>query len=236
MPASTSAAPPARSRQPAVPAAGGRPALTVNGRRLAARKIVFATNGYTDPLVADEDRAVIPVHLYHVATKPLAAAQRGRVNPFQGCFTDLRKSGGFGRYDVDGRLISGGAVFAVAGRRAYGETHARARIAELFPTLGAVEIETYWEGWCAIAKDFLPRFQILGPDVYSIGGFATRGVAMAQNIGVAVGEFLAEKRTLDEVPLEAVEGVRRVRFQRIKMAAAGMIFPVYKGIDRLGLS
>jgi glycine/D-amino acid oxidase-like deaminating enzyme len=230
-----------RSRVTAVAPASGsggaaRVAVTVNGRRLAARKLFFATNGYTDGLVADEDRSIVPVHLYHVATKPLSADQRRLVNPSQGCFTDLRKSGGFGRYDVEGRLISGGAVFGLAARQGYGEAHARARMAELFPALGDVEIETYWEGWCAVTESFLPRFQILAPNVYSVGGFSTRGVALAQNIGRIVAEFLAETRALDDVPLETADGVHRIAWQRLKTAAARVIFPVYQGMDRIGLS
>jgi len=228
-----------RSAAVDIAASGGRPVVTANGRQLRARKLFLATNGYTAALIANEDRSIIPVQLYHVATKPLSAARRRLVNPGEGCFTDLRKSGGFGRYDIDGRLISGGAVFAGA-RPGYGEAHARKRMAELFPAFGGrpedIEIETYWEGWCAVTESFLPRFQVLAPNVYSVGGFSTRGVALAQNIGRVVAEFLAENRTLDEVPLETVDGVHRIPWQRIKTAAARAIFPVYQGIDRVGLS
>jgi glycine/D-amino acid oxidase-like deaminating enzyme len=109
-------------------------------------------------------------------------------------------------------------------------------MAELFPALGDVEIETYWEGWCAVTESFLPRFQILAPNVYSVGGFSTRGVALAQNIGGVVAEFLAESRALDDVPLEIADGVHRIAWQRLKTAAARVIFPVYQGMDRIGLS
>ncbi|HEX3500997.1 MAG TPA: FAD-dependent oxidoreductase, partial [Stellaceae bacterium] len=109
-----------RSTAEGLATSAGRAVLSVNGKRLTARKVLFASNGYTDGIVADEDRSVVPVHLYHVATKPLPLALRRRVNPTEGCFTDLRKSGGFGRYDIEGRLISGGAVFAGA-TRGYGE-------------------------------------------------------------------------------------------------------------------
>jgi glycine/D-amino acid oxidase-like deaminating enzyme len=228
-----------RSTATALAKTGGRAVLSVNGRRLAARKVLFATNGYTDGIVADEDRAVVPVQLYHVATRPLPAALRRLVNPGEGCFTDLRKSGGFGRYDIEGRLISGGAVF-VGAPSDYGTAHARRRMAELFPALAErredIAIETYWEGWCAVTETFLPRFQILAPDVYSVGGFSTRGVALAHNIGRLVGELLAERRGLDDVPLATTDGVHHIAWQRVKAAAARAIFPVYQGMDRIGLS
>jgi glycine/D-amino acid oxidase-like deaminating enzyme len=226
-----------RSAADAIATSAGRAVLSVNGQRLSARKVLFATNGYTDGIVGGEDRSIVPVHLYHVATKPLPASLRRKVNPTEGCFTDLRKSGGFGRYDIEGRLISGGAVFAGA-PQGYGAAHARRRIAELFPVLAGedIAVETYWEGWCAVTESFLPRLQILAPDVYSVGGFSTRGVALAQNIGRLVGEFLAERRGLDDVPLAATDGVHRIPWQRVKTVAARVIFPVYQGIDRIGLS
>ncbi|HEX3501139.1 MAG TPA: hypothetical protein VHT04_17615, partial [Stellaceae bacterium] len=122
----------------------------------------------------------------------------------------------------------------------YGKAHARKRMAELFPSLGespeSTVIDTYWEGWCAVTETFLPRFQILAPEIYSVGGFSTRGVALAQNIGRLVGEFLAERRGLDDVPLATTDGVHRIPWQRVKSAAARVIFPVYQGMDRVGLS
>ena len=210
--------------------------LSVGARRVRARRVVFATNGYTAPVVGHEHRSVIPLHLFHVATRPLDPARRAGINTDDACFTDLRRSGGFTHYDVEGRLLSGGAVMALSSRRAYGERHARRRLRELFPQLGTIRLETYWEGWCALTENYLPRVQVLAPEVYSIGGFSTRGVALAQNIGELFAEFLAGRRELGEVPLPVLDGVHRVRWQPLKAAAARVVFPYYQTLDRLGLS
>jgi glycine/D-amino acid oxidase-like deaminating enzyme len=47
---------------------------------------------------------------------------------------------------------------------------------------------------------------------------------------------LAETCGLDELPLATTDGVHRIAWQRVKTAAARVVFPVYQGIDRIGLS
>ncbi len=215
---------------------GGRPVVEANGHRVTAKSVAIATNGYTDALVGEVDRSVIPIHLFHTVTKPLAEDVRAAIMPDRVCFTDIRKSGGFGRYDRDGRLISGGAVFALGDRRRAGLAHVRRRMRQIFPSLPDVEVETYWEGWCALTPEFLPRVQVLAPGVYSLLGFSTRGVALASNAGRRLGAFLAGEGTLDDVPLEVTEGPRTIPWHGPKAVAGRLIYPLYKAMDRLGMT
>lgn len=213
--------------------------VAVSGRHVVrGRKLIVTTNGYTDALTPGLDRSGISVRLFHCATPPLPADLQQQVAPSRICFTDLRKSGGFNRYDVDGRIISGGAVFTMGGPQSYGLTHARRRMHELFPQLkGRVDtFDTYWEGYCSITDSYLPNLQVLDEDTYSLLGFSTRGVALTQNIGRITGEFLAEKRSLDDVPLEVVSGVRSISMHGFKTLVGRNMFPVYKAMDRLGLT
>lgn len=217
---------------------GRRPVVTANGRRVRARTVVIATNGYTGPLGGAVDRSVIPIHLFHTVTPPLPPELQQRIMPGRVCFTDIRKSGGFGRLDRDSRLISGGAVFAYGRHDRRGVAHVRRRMVEIFPQLAETDIgvETYWEGYCALTPEFIPRVQRLRPDVFSILGFSTRGVSLAQNVGRIFGEFAAGGRTLDDVPLEVVDGAKRVPWHAAKSVAARFIFPVYKAMDRFGFT
>ncbi|WP_137931777.1 NAD(P)/FAD-dependent oxidoreductase [Mesorhizobium comanense] len=203
-----------------------------------ARKVVVATNGYTGDFLPQVQRSAVPVFLYHAATKPLGERLRREILKTSLCFTDLRKSGGFGRLDDDGRLISGGAVFAIGGRRAYGLAHARKRLRQLFPQLSEAdtEFEDYWEGYCAITDNYLPHVQRLGREIFSVVGFSTRGVNLAQNLGRVVGEFAAGRRALDDVPVQLVEERRDVSFWPLKTRIARLMFPVYQAKDGLGLT
>jgi len=97
----------------------------------------------------------------------------------------------------------GCAVFAFGKSQAYGERHARKRLRLLFPQLTSddVELENYWEGYCALSQNYLPHFQQLGQNIFAIVGFSTRGVNLAQNLGRLIGEFAAGKQQLDDLPI-----------------------------------
>ncbi|QKV20033.1 NAD(P)/FAD-dependent oxidoreductase [Oricola thermophila] len=216
----------------------GHPVVHCKGHRVTARQVVIATNGYTDNLTPGLEKAGINVRLYHCATEPLPPEILDTVLPQRTCFTDLRKSGGFSRCDADGRIICGGAVFSVPGAQAYGLAHARKRLYELFPQLRphAPKFETYWEGYCSITDSYLPSFQVLDRDIYSLIGFSTRGVSLAQNVGRVVGEFAAGKCSLDDIPLEVVHGTRAISMHGVKTRVGRLIFPAYQAMDRFGLS
>lgn len=216
----------------------GRAIALAGGHRVSGRKAIIATNGYTDPLTPGLQRSGISVRLFHCVTEPLSQDLRKEIAPTRICFTDLRKSGGFSRYDRDGRIISGGAVFSLGNPKEYGLAHAQRRVVELFPQLKGREprFEAYWEGYCSITESALPNLQVLDENIYSLLGFSTRGVALTQNIGRIVGEFLAETSTLDDVPLEVVEGVRSISMHGVKTLVGRNIFPVYRAMDRYGFT
>ena len=209
--------------------------LQVGGKEFRARKVVITTNAYTSDLYPNLARTIIPVRLYHAFTRPLTQEEQKTVLPRRTAFTDLRKSGGFARLDAEGRLLSGGAVFALGNGKSYSLNHSRCRIAKLFPQLKGIEIESYWEGHCALSQNYLPSIHELDQGVYSVLGFSTRGVALAQTLGREIGQFLAE--SLDEADLPiGVTALETVPFQRTKTFLGGFAFPVYQARDALGLT
>ena len=209
--------------------------VTAGGQDFAARKVVIATNGYTPDLYPRVQRTVIPVRLFHVFTRPLSDEERAKVLPLRSAFTDLRKSGGFARLSADNRLISGGAVFSLGNARSYGKRHAQRRIGEIFPPLKGIEIEHYWEGYCSLSETTLPAVRKLDESVYSVLGFSTRGVSLAQNLGRTVAAFLAESLAEEDLPV-AVEPVEPIPLQPVKEFLGGYAFPFYQARDALRLS
>ena len=200
-----------------------------------ARKVVFATNGYTSGLYPGLAKSVIPVLLYHGFTRPLTPEEQRKTLPTRLCFTDLRKSGGFSRYSADNRIIIGGAIFRPSNHRSYSEAHSRRRVAELFPHLKNIQIDSFWEGTCALTEEYLPAIQRLERDVYSVIGFSTRGVALAQTLGREVAGFLSETKTEAEMSVR-VGDVRPIPQQRIKTFLGGFAFPAYQMRDALRLT
>ncbi|AHI26312.1 FAD dependent oxidoreductase [Komagataeibacter xylinus E25] len=208
-------------------------------RHVRAGKVMIATNAYTDDLVPKLSKSIITLYLYTCATRPLPPELLKTVIPNKNCFTDLRDATGFGRLDVEGRLIAGGAVFVSAfNSRKYGLKYSRQKILSLFPQCKGYDIgfEDYWEGYNCITEAYLPHIQRLNPDVFSLLGCSTRGVSLMQNLGLLMGEFFGGKRELDQIPVELVEGVRTIWMQGVKTEIGRNIFPLFRLNDRLHLT
>ncbi len=208
--------------------------VTTTTGKFRARKVLIATNAYTQNLSRPLGKSVIPVRLYHTMTRPLSEREQRDVLPQGITFTDLRKSGGFGRLDSLGRLQSGGAVFTPGGKH-YGMQHARHRMQTLFPSLAGIELEYYWEGYCALSDEWIPSLQQHDPGFYSCIGFSTRGVAISFLAGKVIADIFSEEISADDSPLY-VKTPRDILFQSVKEYASGLIFPIYKAKDRLKLS
>jgi glycine/D-amino acid oxidase-like deaminating enzyme len=208
--------------------------MTATGE-VHARKVVLATNADTPALYPALARSVIPVLLYHGFTRALTEAERSQILPTRACFTDLRKSGGFARYNTENRLIMGGAIFRPSNHRAYSERHSRRRLTELFPQLTDIRAESFWTGSCALTDESLPAIQQLETNVYSVIGFSTRGVALAQTLGREVAAFLAETKTEAEMPVR-VGGIKTIALQPIKAFLGGFAFPAFQMRDALRLT
>ncbi len=209
--------------------------VTLKDKTLRTRKALIATNGYTGSGWGKLSRTVIPIRLWHTFTRPLPADLQEQILPGRICFTDIRRSGGFCRYDVDNRIFSGGAVFGLGDPRKAGIAHSKERLQMYFPQLPEPEIECYWEGYCALTTAMLPSLQVIDKDIFAIVGFSTRGVSLAQNIGWAAGDLLAEKTSLDDFPLE-VGAPEPIPWQGLKTFLGQYAFPVYKAMDRWGFS
>ncbi|WP_167449119.1 NAD(P)/FAD-dependent oxidoreductase [Mesorhizobium hawassense] len=218
--------------------ANASPVLVCSEGRIKAGTVLIATGGYTDDAFAGVQRSAIPVYLYQVATKPLRPELREHIMRTMMCFSDCRKSGGFGRLDAEGRIITGGAVFALGVGQRYGVNHCRNRLKLLYPQLTDQDLafESYWEGFCAISETKLPHVLRLGANIFSITGFSTRGVNLAHSLGRLLGEFAAGRKRLDDIPVALWERRRDVAYWYLKSHAARYAFPWFQVLDRIGLS
>ena len=96
-------------------------------------------------------------------------------------------------------------------------------------------IGSYWEGSCALTDAYLPAIQRLELNVYSVIGFSTRGVALAQTLGREVAGLLSETKTEAEMPVR-VGGIQPIALQPLKTFLGGFAFPAYQMRDALRLS
>lgn len=209
------------------------------GSRVRSRAILVTTGGYTSETFSKVQRSAIPLRLYQVATRPLRHELRQLILKSGMCFSDCRKSGGFGRLDADGRFITGGAVLAIGkGTKRFGESHCRSRLKHFYPFLQEEDLvfDYYWEGFCSMSDTKLPHIMRLGKAVFSLSGFSTRGLNLAQNLGALLGDFAAGNSTLDELPVAVMEHDADIANWRLKSQVAQYVFPWFQAQDRMGLS
>ncbi len=155
-----------------------------------ARALVLATGTYTGeiapglaPTIA---REVVPVVSWQMSTQPLSDAARKTVIPGRQALSDTHGDLHFARFDARNRLVSGGVTLRPFGQIERLKATVGARLQQLWPQLGALQIDPVWNGYVGMTDDFMPRFHRLGPDGWGWVGCNGRAVGLSVALG---GEF-----------------------------------------------
>lgn len=209
--------------------------LRVDAGTVGARKVLVTTNGYTGEQWGSLARATLAVRLFVALSEPLGSNVRRRILPARECFSDLRRHAYFSRLDGEGRLLSAGTVFPLGDREGGGKRYAARALARVFPELGPLRIERYWEGRCAFPTQWLPTLTVLGPGVWAFGGYSGRGVCLAQALAPRLAELAAGEIGVEDVPV-ASGPARDMPWHRLKAAAVPFVARFYQAVDRLGAS
>lgn len=135
----------------------GQRVETVRGA-IAAGKVLFATNGYTDNAQPWLAARVLPVMSYQIATEPLPPGMLDRLIPHRRMVTDSRKELTYTRPSPDGtRLLFGcrPRVRDMAPEKLAPALHARMR--RIFPDLADIRITHAWGGFVGMTGDRMPH-------------------------------------------------------------------------------
>ena len=161
---------------------------------------MLATNAYTGefsrtlaPAIA---REVVPVLSWQMATQPLSDNVRGTIIPGRQAISDTHRELYFARYDARNRLVTGGNVALPVNQRERIQNRVINRLQRLFPQLGEVKFDYFWNGYVGMTRDYYPRFHRLGPNGLAWAGCNGRAVGLS----VALGRELAKAVT--GTPLE----------------------------------
>jgi glycine/D-amino acid oxidase-like deaminating enzyme len=176
-----------RSRAQGLRQAGGHWRFETEHGSIAARRVVLATNGYTDGLWPGLAETVLPAYSFQIATQPLADAGRAAVLPSGHVVSDSRRLLRYFR-QVGGRLLMGGRGSFSDAPGASDERRLLRTVRELFPELANQPVEYRWSGRVALTWDHLPHLHALAPGVFAGLGYNGRGIAM----GTLMGRWLAE--------------------------------------------
>lgn len=158
--------------------------------------VLLCTNSFTGGAAGRMGRTTVPLRVYQVATKPLAAETVKRISPDRRPVGDTRSNLFTYRLDRDNRLISGGmAVIPVGAFERVGKAVVDRLVSELkLETHPGIEI--VWTGVAAMTPDFLPRIHEFGKGFFGGIGCNGRGIAMTTQLGrvlarAVMGEPLA---------------------------------------------
>ncbi|MBU4528111.1 MAG: FAD-binding oxidoreductase [Hoeflea sp.] len=201
--------------------------------RIRANKVIIATNGYTGPLTPWQQRRVIPIGSYVIATEEIPAETMDRLFPTNRILSDTRKLVYYYRPSPDRKRILFG------GRVSLQETDPRksgpkllAELVRLFPELAQIRISHSWAGIVAFTFDTLMH---CGEDagLYYAMGYCGSGVGMAGYLGSRVGRAAAgvdsDLGAFSRIPFETRP------FYTGRPWFLGPSVAVYRLRDRLGI-
>jgi glycine/D-amino acid oxidase-like deaminating enzyme len=171
---------------------------------VAAKKVVFATNAYTQRFPRLHSKA-FPMFTYIVLTEPLTEEQMLSIGwrHRQG-IGDARNLIRYYRLTADNRLLMGGegVVYYYGGRVGFDQhrptfDRLERTIVETFPSLANADITHRWGGPVSVPADFFPAMGYLGGDrrvIYSLGCVG-QGVALANMAGQVLRDLVREEET-----------------------------------------
>lgn len=169
---------------------GGWIVKTVRGS-VSARRVLIATNGYTDDLLPGLRPSVIPVFSAIAATEPLADNISANIMPGRSVLYESGNITVYYRVDADNRLLIGG-------RGPMRSIHAASLLpnltgyaARLWPALQNTKWDHAWNGRVAVTQDHLPHFHNPAEGLFAFLGYNGRGVALSTALGPHLARLLA---------------------------------------------
>lgn len=178
--------------------------VTTEKGRLRAGKVILATNGYSGPLAPWQQRRIIPIGSYVIATDALPDGLMDRLIPKNRMLGDTRHVVYYYRASPDRkRIVFGGRVSGneTDPRKSGPKLHRE--MVRIFPELAQVRISHSWCGMVGYSFDTLMH---TGQDrgLYYSMGYCGSGVGMASYLGMRIGRQAAGlgdgATAFDEIP------------------------------------
>jgi glycine/D-amino acid oxidase-like deaminating enzyme len=205
--------------------------VTTPDGEIVARRVVVATNGYTDRLWPGLAATMLPVHSFQIATARLSGDKAASILPDRVCFSDTRRLILYAQRSADDRLVLGGrASFTLVDRAADYKVLHRVLIG-LFPQLAATPIEYRWAGRVALTRDSIPHLHAPAPGMLIATGFNGKGVAMTTLMGKILADHI---RFPDRPSAYPITEIRPIPLYFVREPALNLAMYYETLMDRLG--
>jgi len=167
----------------------------LKGAKLAARDLVFATNGYGGREFPWLQRRIMPFHAYQAVSVPMSENQVRSLLPGDRTFIDWNFNVDWMRIAPgdNTRIVFGGLTGEIgADLRIMGE-RLHKRLLRVFPDMGGLRFDHVWTGKCGGTFDITPRIGCHGGVHYG-SGYCFAGVPMGTLFGKKIARrILGEK-------------------------------------------
>lgn len=207
--------------------------LRVPGGSVRAKRVIVATNAYSDLTGATSayQKELVPFRSAMIATERLPAALDAKLMINRRSYTETRRMMKWFR-KVDGRMLFGGRdAFGKEGQATGFDALQRAMIA-LFPDLADVRAEYRWSGYVGMTFNSLPHIGRSDEVTTFCLGYNGAGVAMASLLGRRAAELtLGEK---PDLAMLGAPGLRPVPFHSMRAPGVRLIAAWYQFLDALG--
>lgn len=166
---------------------GGAFRITTAKGTITAGNVVIATSGYTGGATKWQQRRIIPVGSYVIATEPLPRETIARLIPNNRVITDTRKLVVYYRACPQRRrLIFGGRVSLKESGLRSSALRLRGEMLRLFPELESVRISHSWMGLVGYTFDHMPHTGKRNGIHYSMG-YCGSGISLSSYFGMKTG-------------------------------------------------
>jgi glycine/D-amino acid oxidase-like deaminating enzyme len=205
---------------------------TRSGRSIRARKVLVATNAYSDGLVADLAESLVWMHSFQVATEPLSP-EFEFILPSGQAVSDSRRIVVYYRRSPDGRLVLGGRGPMRPPRSAGDWLHLERALHRLFPMLSRVPIAHRWFGRVAMTADHLPHLHEPRPGLLMSAGCQGRGIGLMVALGEPLARYVVSGNPDDlPLPITPLRAIPLHRFRRLGVAAHIAWYRLLDGLER----
>lgn len=158
--------------------------------RTTARDVIVATSGYTGRLTPWQQRRIIPIGSYMLATEPLETETIDRLMPKGRVFSDTRKLVVYYRTCPERRrILFGGRVSLNETDPTSAAPALHGLMARRFPELAKTPITHAWMGFVGYTFAQLPHLGVRDGIHYSMG-YCGAGVGLSSYFGMRIGQQL----------------------------------------------
>ena len=161
---------------------------------LNAKKVIVATNGYTDMLVPELKPKVFPVGSYIIVSDVLSEKLQKKLSPKGRMFYDSKWFINYFRLTPDGRMLWGGRNDLSTDLDLVESASILSRqVRTVFPDLEKTTFTHTWTGKLGITFDLMPHIGEVNGIHYTFG-YGGHGLSIATYLGTEIGLLLSGQK------------------------------------------